>query len=57
MKKLLREILTLLWKFLRQYAWLYLWKWLRPRLGRLATLFLVFVAVLGVLVMFLAQKC
>jgi len=29
-RKIIREILTLLWKVLR----LVLWKWLKPRLGR-----------------------
>ncbi|APR86978.1 hypothetical protein A7982_12327 [Minicystis rosea] len=31
MKKIIREILVLLWKALR----LVLWKWLRPMLGRI----------------------
>ena len=45
-KKLLGEVLALLWKFLRSYAWRYLWKWLRPKLFR----FFVASALVGIVV-------
>lgn len=49
MKKVIWEILTLLWKTLR----LVLWKWLKPLLFKVAGLGLLFVALVVTLVVML----
>ncbi|NUP05703.1 MAG: hypothetical protein HOW73_06540 [Polyangiaceae bacterium] len=53
MKKVIREILVLLWRVLRTYFW----KWLKPRLRKLAFVVVAAVAVLGVLTMLVASSC
>jgi len=52
-KKILIEIIKLLWKFFKVAVW----KWLRPMLGKIIVVFLattVLIAILGVL---LARSC
>lgn len=46
MRKVIREILVLLWKVLR----LLLWRWLKPILGRVILLSLVAIGVIVVLI-------
>ncbi|AKT41835.1 uncharacterized protein CMC5_060460 [Chondromyces crocatus] len=41
-RKIIREIMVLLWKVLR----LFLWKWLRPRLGKIVMGVFVFVGLI-----------
>ena len=53
MKKVLLEILRLAWKVLRVYVW----KWLRPYLGRLLFVGFVGVAAFAILVLLLLQAC
>ena len=53
MKKILWQIVQLLWKFLK----VYFWKWLRPYLGKIVLGFLAFLAVIGVIAMLLAGSC
>ena len=53
MKKVLLEILLLVWKVLR----LYLWKYLRPYLGKLVFLGFVGIAVMTVLVLLVVSAC
>lgn len=53
MKKIILEILVLVWKVLRVYVW----KWLRPYLGKLAFFGFVGVAVMTVLVLLLVSAC
>lgn len=52
MKKIIREILTLLWKVLR----LFLWKWLKPILRR-AALWGALLAGLVVLAVLIFGRC
>lgn len=53
MKKVIREILILLWRVVKTV----LWKWLRPRLRKFAVLAVALVAVIGVLTMLVASSC
>ena len=46
MRKIIREILVLLWKAFR----LVLWKWLRPILGRIVLLGVLFVGLIAMIV-------
>lgn len=46
MKKIILEVLILLWKALR----LVLWKWLRPMLGKILLYFIVFVGLIVLLI-------
>jgi len=52
-KKVIREILVLLWKVVRTV----LWKWLKPRLRRFAFFAVMAIAVLGVLTVLVASSC
>ncbi len=51
MRKIIREILVLLWKALR----LVLWKWLRPILGKIALFAVVFVGIIVMIVMIMSR--
>lgn len=53
MNRPIKEILKLLWKFLRQYAW----KFLRPYLGKLVLLFFAFMAFIGILTLLVMSAC
>ena len=53
MKKVLLEILRLAWKVLRVYVW----KWLRPYLGKLLFVGFVGIAAFTILVLLLLQAC
>lgn len=53
MKKVIREILMLLWKVVRTYFW----KWLRPRLRKLLFLVVAVFAVVSVLTVLVASSC
>lgn len=53
MKKVLLEILRLAWKVLRVYVW----KWLRPYLGKLLFVGFVGFAAFAILVLLLLQAC
>jgi hypothetical protein len=50
-RRIIREILVLLWKLLR----LVFWKWLRPRLGRIMTFTALFIGFI-ILVVFLLTR-
>ncbi len=51
MKKIIWEILVLLWKALR----VVLWKWLRPLLGKIAFFAAVFVGLILLIVMIFSR--
>ena len=51
MKKIIREILVLLWKVVR----LVLWKWLKPRLARMVMLAAAFVGIVVFIVVVLSR--
>ncbi|HSN98765.1 MAG TPA: hypothetical protein VLS89_10790 [Candidatus Nanopelagicales bacterium] len=51
MRKIIREILALVWKVLR----LVLWRWLRPRLGKIFMGAAVFVGLIVVAVVVLSR--
>lgn len=53
MKKVIREILTLVWKLLRTY----LWKWLRPKLFKYVVTALVVVGAIFVLGFLVVASC
>ncbi|MFO0546900.1 MAG: hypothetical protein U0271_00865 [Polyangiaceae bacterium] len=53
MKKVILEILALLWKAVRSI----LWKWLRPRLRKFAAIAVAFLALLGILTVLIAGSC
>ena len=46
MRKIIREILALLWKVFR----LVLWKWLKPILGKLLFYGVVIAAIIGIII-------
>lgn len=51
MRKIIREIITLLWKVLR----LVLWKWLKPRLARYVMYTVAFVGLIVMVVYMLTR--
>jgi hypothetical protein len=53
MNRPIKEILKLLWRFLKQYAW----KYLRPYLGKLILVFFAFLAFMGVLTLLVISAC
>ncbi len=53
MKKVLAEILKLLWKLLK----LTFWKWLRPMLGKILFVAFAFLALVAVLGFLIAGSC
>ena len=53
MKKILVEIIKLLWKLFK----LTLWKWLRPMLGKLVVAALIFCALAAVVGFLIAGSC
>ena len=52
-KKVIREILILVWRVVRTY----LWKWVKPRLRRWAFMAVAAIAIIGVLSMLVANSC
>ena len=52
-KKILVEIIKLLWKFLIVVVW----KWLRPMLGRIVAIFFASIMLLTLLGVLLARSC
>ena len=50
-RKIIREIIVLLWKVLR----VFLWKWLRPRLGRFVMGAAVFIGLIVLAVVLLSR--
>lgn len=53
MKKIIAEILQLVWKVLR----LYVWKWLAPYLGKLLFLTMICMALFGLALFLLFSAC
>ena len=53
MKKVILEILRLAWKVLRVYVW----KWLRPYMGKLIFFGFVGIAAFTILILLLFQAC
>jgi hypothetical protein len=53
MNRPIKEILKLLWKVLREYAW----KFLKPYIGKLILVFFAFIAFLGVLTLLVMSAC
>ncbi|NUO52566.1 MAG: hypothetical protein HOV80_27280 [Polyangiaceae bacterium] len=53
MNRPIKEILRLLWKVLREYAW----KFLKPYIGKLILVFFAFIAFLGVLTLLVMSAC
>lgn len=53
MSKVIQEILRLVWKVLRTFVW----KWLRPRLGKMVFMAVTVLAVMGVLIALLFSAC
>lgn len=51
MRKVITEILVLLWKAFK----LVLWKWLRPILGKIAFFSVLFVGLIALIVYFVSQ--
>ena len=52
MRKIIKEILGLLWKLFR----IFFWKWIKPILGKLAIYGLIAVAIIGVIVFFILSR-
>jgi hypothetical protein len=52
-KKILVEIIKLLWKFFK----LAFWKWIRPMLGKIIVVFLASLVALAVIGVLLARSC
>jgi hypothetical protein len=50
-RRIIREILVLVWKVLR----LVFWKWLRPRLGRIVTYTALFIGFIILIVVLLTR--
>ena len=53
MAKIIREILRLLWKVVREVFW----KWLKPLLGKFLLLTGIFIAAIMILVMMVVRSC
>lgn len=53
MKKIIQEILTLVWKLLRTY----LWKWLKPRLFKYVVFAAVIIGAIFVLGFLVVASC
>jgi hypothetical protein len=51
--KVIQEILRLVWKVLRTFVW----KWLKPRLGKIAVMAVTVFAIMGVLIALLFSAC
>lgn len=53
MSKVIQEILRLVWKVLRTFVW----KWLKPRLGKMVVMAVTVFAIVGVLIALLFSAC
>lgn len=53
MEKIIREILALLWKVIREV----LWKWLKPLLGKILGMSALVIAAIVLLVVLLTRGC
>ncbi|MCC6556941.1 MAG: hypothetical protein IT372_28645 [Polyangiaceae bacterium] len=51
MSKIIREILALLWKVIR----LVLWKWLRPRIGRILMMTAAFIGFIVLVIVLITR--
>lgn len=51
MRKIIREILALLWKVFR----LFLWKWLKPILGKVFVYGLIIAAIVGIVIFIITR--